>query len=98
MSSDGNVSFATFVYGDDGVKAINDLQNVKLIGFDAGDSIKGATVLSPGFSSQQTLQPVNTFRIDGNKIALYLVAWNDYNYIILQVIVSLQPILVKSVA
>ena len=65
MSSDGKASFATLVYGDDGVEVINNLLDVKLIGFDAGDTIKSATVLSPGFSSLK-LKPVNIFRIDGN--------------------------------
>ena len=69
MSSDGKASFAAFIYGDDGVDTINNLLYVKLIGFDAGDTVKSATVLSPGFSSLQTLQPVNIFRIDGK--ALY---------------------------
>ena len=73
MSSDGNVSFATFVYGDDGVEAINDLLDVKLIGFDAGDTVKSATVLSPSLSSLRTLEPVNTFRIDG-KYSLHATA------------------------
>ena len=65
MSSDGRISFATLIYSDDGADAINNFSDV-LIGFDAGDTIRSATVLSPGFSSQHTLQPVNTFRIDGN--------------------------------
>ena len=97
VSSDGRASFATLIYGNDGVKAINDLQDLKVIGFDAGDRVNSATVMSSGLSSLQTLKPVNIFRIDGKNSILLIVLYlyDDYT---LQVIVSLQPILVKSVA
>ena len=65
VSSDGNASFASFVFDQDGIDKINNLQADKVIGFDAGDTINSATIVSPGFSSLQTLEPLNTFRIDG---------------------------------
>ena len=80
MSSNERASFATFVYGAEGVDKINNLLHVKLIGFDAGDTIRSATVLSPRFSSLQTLQPVNTFRIDGKNIAIAALHNNDGHY------------------
>ena len=82
MSSDGKVSFAAFIYGDDGVNTINNL-NVKLIGFDAGDTVRSATVLSPGFSSLQTLQPVNIFRIDGEALFSYYKVFFCFNDVLL---------------
>lgn len=76
MSSDGIASFATFVYGNDGLETLNNLIDDKIVGFDAGDGIRSATVLSPGLSSLQELQSVNIFRIDGrptNQILLGLL-------------------------
>ena len=44
---------------------INNLSSHKLIGFDASDTIRSATIVSSGFSSLPTLRHFNTFRIDG---------------------------------
>lgn len=57
------MSFATFVYDRDGIEKIDNLLADKLIGFDAGDAIRSATVLSPSFST--FLKQSNSFRIDG---------------------------------
>ena len=66
ISSDGRASFATFVYDEEGINEISaNSLSVKVVGFDAGDRVESATVLSPGFSSVPILEHLNTFRIDG---------------------------------
>ena len=59
ISTNSRASFVAYIYGEDGVDAVKNLQEVKLIGFDAGDTVRSATV------SMEILQPVNIFRIDG---------------------------------
>lgn len=68
MSTDGRVSFVAFVYDSESITAIEDLQDTKLVGFDAGDGIRSATILSPGFSSFESLNTLNVFRIDGTAV------------------------------
>lgn len=65
LSTDGNVSFAIFIYDNESIDAIGRLSQNYLVGFDAGDEIKGTTVQNQ-VSSHQNLENVNIFRIDGN--------------------------------
>ena len=65
MTTDGRASFVALVYTNDGVLDIEDLPDAKLVGFDAGDGTRSATVLSHGFSSIENLTSVNVFRVDG---------------------------------
>ncbi len=65
LTTDGTVSFAVFVYNSDGISAIENLGTGNLIGFDAGDGRRSATVHSLGFPSIDDLTPLNVFRIDG---------------------------------
>ena len=79
------------------MEKINNLLADKLIGFDAGDAIRSATVLSPGFSTLKNLKQSNTFRIDGKILHLFhpSLSASPPN---LQVTASPQPILDTSVA
>jgi hypothetical protein len=65
LSTDGRASFVALVYESEGLSAIQRLNGIKLVGFDAGDGIRSASVLSLGFSSIETLTRLNIFRIDG---------------------------------
>ena len=62
LTSDGQVSFAAFIYDEGSVNNIHNISADKLVGFDAGDEIRSATYHTPGLSN---LQVVNYFRIDG---------------------------------
>ena len=54
------------MYDEEGINEINANNfNVKVVGFDAGDTIRSVTVRSRGFTSLQRLEHSNTFRIDG---------------------------------
>ena len=64
VTTDGRSSFVALVYTNDGVE-IEGLRTTKLVGFDAGDGIRSATVLSQGFSGIENLTSVNVFRVDG---------------------------------
>ena len=65
VSTDGISSFVTLVYDSEAITAIEELNEIKVAGFDAGDGIRSATILSPGFASIEILETVNVFRIDG---------------------------------
>ena len=65
LSTDGNVTFITFVYED-----LNQVRSTlgsgsAAIGFDAGDNSRSTSIAC----SDQSLNFVNIFRIDGTKIA-----------------------------
>ena len=66
LSTDGNASFAAFVYND--LTALAEIHalhgNSLLIGFDAGDEVRGTEVVGLG-STLDHLDEVNIFRIDG---------------------------------
>ena len=66
LSTDGNASFAAFIYDDlTALAEIHALQgNSLLIGFDAGDKVRGAEVVGLA-STFGRLEEVNIFRIDG---------------------------------
>ena len=70
LISDGNVSFAAFVYDNSTVGIATAFKGNKLAGFDAGDGIRSATIHnpSPDLSSLQQLETVNIFRIDGTYV------------------------------
>jgi hypothetical protein len=55
------------VYESKGLSAIESLNGIKLVGFDAGDGVRSASVLGPRFSNLQTLTELNIFRIDGTQ-------------------------------
>ena len=63
VSTDGDVSFATFIY--DNLPFVKNItsQEKAIVGFDAGDQSRGDTVLHG--ADEFTLTDVNTFRVDG---------------------------------
>ena len=66
LSSDGNASFAAFLYNDlCAIAKIHALyKNSLLIGFDAGDEVRAVEFVGPG-SALDHLEEMNIFRIDG---------------------------------
>ena len=54
----------SFAYESEGLSAIENLRGPIVVGFDAGDGLRSATLLGPGNPS--TLTTFNMFRIDGN--------------------------------
>lgn len=68
--SNGPVTFAAFLYAD------TDTIIHRAIGFDAGDGVKSATILSVGSEfNSSILSEANIFRIDGMlNLVLYKVA------------------------
>ncbi len=67
LTTDGETSFAMLVYEDSDriVNITSDSSRIGMIGFDAGDLRRSATILS----SERTTYPLentNIFRIDGN--------------------------------
>lgn len=72
LSTDRRASFAAFIYDNASVGQVNSLATGKLIGFDAGDGIRSATVQSSSFSSLPSVSSLNIFRVDGNTLKLIL--------------------------
>jgi hypothetical protein len=63
VSTDGRASFVSFAYESEGLIDIEDFSGPKIVGFDAGDGRRSATLVGPGIPS--TLETLNLFRIDG---------------------------------
>ena len=61
----GRASFAAFIYEEGGADKIQMYMEDKVIGFDAGDQIRGVVVHSLEFSGLDDLSDMNVFRIDG---------------------------------
>ena len=65
LSTDGQASFAAFTYSSP-----NDVLDITarwLIGFDAGDEVRGSVVLSGEEPTWNGFGNVNIFRIDGKR-------------------------------
>ena len=65
LSTDGVASFVAFVYENESIPAIEALQGLEIVGFDAGDRARSATVFDAGSSGTGTLTTSQIFRIDG---------------------------------
>ena len=66
LSTDGERSFATFIYDNlDPIQAMVTIQRRGIIGFDAGDQSRSATVLDVA-TQIFPLEKANSFRIDGS--------------------------------
>lgn len=74
LSTDGNASFAAFVYKDP--DSVNELTYTHQVGFNAGDGQRGANIVGsiqvPDVVYSENLQGVNIFRIDGNSFSFLL--------------------------
>ena len=65
LATDGEVSFAAFLY-DDPNKLLNITSSVNgLVGFDAGDRSRSSTIMN-NRQRNYILETTNVFRIDGN--------------------------------
>ena len=65
LSTDGQASFAAFTYSSP--DNVLDITARWLIGFDAGDKVRGSVVLSRADSKWNGFGDVNIFRIDGKR-------------------------------
>ena len=64
LATDGEVSFAVFLYDDPDI-LVNITSSVNaLVGFDAGDQSRSATIMS-NRQRNYILESTNVFRIDG---------------------------------
>ncbi len=69
VSTNGQVSFAAFIYDNPGVTALDGSNNINLqVGFDAGGEGRGANVGRILLNNNLTLEAVNIFRIDGIRV------------------------------
>ncbi len=72
VSTDGENSFASFIYSDPGTIFSNVLSLKAVIGFDNGERITGSDYGLFLMKNNRTLPAVNTFRIDGNVCSIHL--------------------------
>ena len=65
LATDGKASFAVLIY-DDPSRIMSNISNINgIIGFDAGDQFRSATIISRRNRNNSILNKTNIFRIDG---------------------------------